>query len=154
MNVIRNALKVAGMSCLLGTAILLHGSFGSIEGKYLPIATDYHIEEEIPAVGMEGVQLTLRFKKSRDCKFVEQEAYIPGPGDTWQDVSIFDPKRINRSAYSRPVGSYYVTWIFGYSSEKIGTKLRLVLHHKCWGEGLWETLTVVDLPKRSNVYVR
>ena len=147
MTPLLNAVRTLGVSAVLGSSIYLSSEIGHIEGYLFPVAQGYHIESEVPAVGIDGVEISLTFSKVRSCHFELQEAYIPTAKGIWKDVAIYDPKRVG-PAFSRPKNTYAVTWLFGYPPSKIGTEIKIVLHHKCWGPGLWETITEINIPPR------
>lgn len=147
MKPFRNAMRTAGVAVLASVSIYLSSEIGNLEGRLFPVAVDYAIEGETPAVGVEGVEVTLSFAKVRSCSFEFQEASIPSGMGKWKDAPIYDPKRAG-SVFSRPTGHYHVTWLFGFPPSSIGTPIKMVLHHKCWGPTLWETVTEINLPSR------
>lgn len=143
-----NAAKTLVVASILGTSVAFASQWGAIEGKLFPVATAYVVTAEVPAVGIDGVEVSLEFSKVRDCHFELQEGYVePSPG-RWKDVPVYDPRRVG-PAFSRPKNRYEVTWLFGYGPSLIGAPLKLILHHKCWGQGLWETITEVNIPART-----
>lgn len=147
MAPLHNAIRTLVVGLMVGSGVFLSSDIGKIEGKLFPVAVDYRIEDEKPSENPIEVEVSLVFSKVRNCKFVLQQAYIPGKNGTWVDVPVYDPKRVG-PLFSRPMNTYSVNWLLGYPPEKRGTKIKFVLYHKCWGPGLWDTVTEVDIPSR------
>ena len=150
MRPMYNALRTGLIGILGATILLAWNEVGEFEGKHWPVAKAYSILNEEPATNLEGTYVSFVFYKDRACKFKLQEMYIPS-SKGWSWVPWFDPKRKRgQGVYTRPSDSWFQeTWLVGYPAKSVGTPIKIVLHHECWGSSFWETVTEITIPERK-----
>lgn len=120
--------------------VLVYGPrIGELEGYYFPVMKNFQI---ISRTRTEDGLIAIKIKvdKIRECNFVDQVWSIKTEDRIYSEQEMIEPK--HQDPISVPKGTYVWDLVLATPFKYAHNPLRVVVHHRCWGNLFWTTETV------------